>query len=224
MKKNKQMVCLIGVVAVGIATMAGCSGERRNPFSANPVETGAYLDMTPIDSGAAGYMTRNGMMNGVIQLSDTQKTRIDSLYRYYRHLVRHEWKEEGVLYDSLQVAVMNVLTTDQKNLLDSVEAQLEAGIIPDTLVAARLADLTALLSLTANQDSLALPILKSDMQAQLDTLIADSAEIRQMIAQHRHHRWLLKGDKFGLPDAFWNLLTDSQKRILFREERFMRRR
>jgi hypothetical protein len=35
---------------------------------------------------------------------------------------------------------------------------------------------------------------------------------------------VLKGEKFGLPDAFWNLLTDSQKRILFREERFMRRR
>ena len=224
MKKNKQIVCLIGVVAVGIATIAGCSGERRNPFSANPVETGAYLDMTPIDSGVAGYMTHNGMMNGVIQLSDTQKTKIDSLYRYYRHLVRHEWKEEGVLYDSLQVAVMNMLTTDQKNLLDSVEAQLEAGIIPDTLVAARLADLTALVSLTADQQTQAFPILKNDMQAQLDTLIADSTEIRQMIAQHRHHRWFLKGEKFGLPDAFWNLLTDSQKRILFREERFMRRR
>jgi hypothetical protein len=223
MKKNKQLICLIGALAVGIATIAGCSGERRNPFSENPVETGAYLDMTQIDSGAAGYMTRNGMMNGVIQLSDPQKTEIDSLYRYYRRLVRHEWKEEGALYDSLQVAVMNVLTTGQKNLLDSVEAQLEAGIIPDTLVAKRLADLTALLSLTADQQTRAFPILKNDMQAQLDTLIADSTEIRRMIAQHRHHRWLLKGEKLGLPDAFWNLLTDSQKRILFREERFVRR-
>ena len=223
MKKNREIIYLIGVVAVGIATIAGCSGERRNPFSENPVQSGAYLDMTTIDSGAAGYMTRNGMMNGVIQLSDTQKIEIDSLYRYYRHLVRHEWKEEGVLYDSLQVAVMNVLTTDQKNLLDSVEAQLEAGIIPDTLVAARLADLTGLLSLTDSQQTQAFPILKNDMQAQLDTLIVDSTEIRQMIAQHHHHRWLLKGEKVGLPGAFWNLLTDSQKRILFREGRFMRR-
>jgi len=213
------------IIAVGcsVVLITSCGKERPNPFSLNPAESGAYLAMTPIDSGAAGYMVKNGMMKGVIQLSDTQKTKIDSLYRHYRRLVRHEWKNETALYDSLQIAVMNVLTANQKALLDTVEADLAAGKVPDTLVATRVADLTALLTLTADQQKQAFTILKTDMQTTLDTLIADSAFIKKAIAGHRHIRWHLQGEKFGLPQAFWNLLTPSQKEIFFKEERFGRR-
>ncbi|HEX7510408.1 MAG TPA: hypothetical protein VF335_03855, partial [Chitinivibrionales bacterium] len=76
-------------------------------------------------------------------------------------------------------AVMNVLTANQKALLDTVEADLAAGKVPDTLVAARVADLTALLTLTADQQKQAFTILKTDMQTTLDTLIDDSTFIKK---------------------------------------------
>ena len=114
-------------------------------------------------------------------------------------------------------AIRAVLTDDQKALLDTIKAQLKAGIVPDTIVKKRVERLTALLTLTADQQTQAFSILKQDMREKLRAGRTDGATVDSSAAVHEKGRhW----DRFrgmaprALPAAFINILTDGQKQIL----------
>ena len=233
MTRQKFLSAGIAVTALTAAFLIGCGRQAGSPASGGDAE-GDALTIAISDGGPNGAMLHGGMFGGIgylIDLSADQKQQIKVILEKYRpqrrqdfhgqRLSREQWAalrdSMKTIRDSIKNEIASVLTPDQKALLDQVKAQLKAGVVPDTLIKKRVQRLTALLTLTTDQQAQTVTILTQEMQKRLDARGKDSAFVRDSghsWGMRRHGMAKRRNGSFGLPAEFLNILTDDQKQLL----------
>jgi hypothetical protein len=227
---QKKLLLHLAVTGMAASLFFGCGDKGASSFrTGNDEGNYAFREGSEFSGGSDTAFDRShgGMLGGMgslVDLTADQKARIKSILEKYRPS-RDNRGPDGkaareALRDSVKNAIRAVLTDSQKALLDTIRAQLKAGIVPDTIVKKRVERLTKLLTLTVDQQAQAFTILKQDMQEKLQARIADSSKGDSSATyEKRRHRERLGGmGPFGLSTAFISILTDDQKQILERKK------
>jgi hypothetical protein len=217
----KNMYKSVKVLAGGIIAVVaiGCSNQSVDPLSVGgntPNTKSMATEVISVETPVYGL--GYGWSGGLIDLSAEQQAQINAIaekyrpvagyMRGFRNYTNDEWQTECLLTrDSLRNEIYSVLTIDQKAFLENIAAQLETGVIPDTMVSKRIAHLNTIFSLTAEQQGLGFTILKADMQKKLDSL-RNSGDSNWYYAQHG-----IRG-AHNLPIEFVNLLSAEQQQLL----------
>jgi Spy/CpxP family protein refolding chaperone len=231
------------VVTALTTLLFGCGKGTNRQVSSWISETDNLSVVIEDTASNSTMLFHDGMFGGgigsSIDLTADQKQQIKAILEKYHPLLRHDFngnrlsREERMavhdsmktIRDSIRNEIVSVLTPDQKALMNQIRTQLKAGEVPDTLVKLRVQRLTSLLTLTTDQQTMALTILRQEMQKRLDARVKDSAFVRDS-TRMRGMRWQKQAGMrpFGLPDTLEKILTDQQKQILEQEKQRIEKR
>jgi Spy/CpxP family protein refolding chaperone len=155
---------------------------------------------------------------GVLDLTEEQKNQIRAIAQSYRKQFRalrgqwhngvsweeiHERRKE--LHEKMYNEIFQVLTPEQRAIIQDIQEQIANGVYPDILVDHRLDKLTELLNLTTEQQNQIRPLLA---QAGNDMLAA-----RKTANNHQELREALRAIFENLDQQISSLLTEEQLAI-----------
>jgi Spy/CpxP family protein refolding chaperone len=207
-----------------IFAIMGCSQDEPVAPEGN-LDTGPTFllvsddDPLQLESDHAFMMDGTGpIFLGVLDLSEEQKEQIREIVSSYRaqfRALRSQWQsgasweeihnQRKALREQIHNEIMQVLTPEQQVIIQEIQDQLASGVYPDILVNKRLEELTALLTLTQEQQNQIRPLLA---QAGADMLAA-----REAAGNIRELREALRTIFENLDQQISALLTPEQLEI-----------
>jgi len=217
MKYSFLSVLILSVLIIFSSCQESSEPTQQSNLNGSP-EFLLIADEDPLDIETESAFMIDGagpMYFSVLDLTEEQKEKIHEIVSGFKEEFRGlcgrwqdgtSWEdireERQALREQINEAIYEILTDEQKSIVDEIKAQLENGEYPDILVENKVAHLTEILDLTEDQQTEVAALFK-----EYGTLLVDSRDE----SENRFEFMVSKMELFMELDAkIRTLLTEDQ--------------